>query len=1047
MSLYSNAVKRPVTTMMVFIGVFIFGLYAYFQLPVDFFPKMDPPYITVFTFYQGANAADIEENVTRVLEDRLSSLSNLKNMTSSSKDNVSVITLEYNWGTNLDEATNEVRDAVGMAERSLPDGVEKPTIFKFSTSMMPVMMLSATADQSYAALKDILEDNLVNPINRLDGVGSVFIIGAPIRAVMVDVDPRKLDAYHLSLEQLGSILAANNFNLPAGNMEMGKSNLALRVQGEFSNSDQIKNLIISNVNGKTVRLKDVATVTDSLKKVDQDERINGRKGVRLMIQKQSDANTVTVAREIKKKLPDLIKNLPPDVKIETIFDTSEYTQASINNLTETVLYALLFVVVVVLFFLGRWRATFIVALSIPISLIVGFIYMLLTGNTINIITLSSIAIAIGMVVDDSIVVLENTTKHIERGSYPREASIYGTNEVSTAVMASTLTVMAVFLPLTMVGGMTGILFRPLGWIVTITIATSVIVALTLTPMLSSKMLTNKLPDKKKLGGKLYYISRNLLDWLDRIYEKTLTWAVRHRWTIITGSLAIFLASIFLVGKVGTEFMPSSDNNQIGAVVKLAQGVNMKQSMRVARKLEDIFRKKYPEIEITATSTGAGDENSLLAIFTESGNYIITFTFKMIPLEQRSRDIFMIADMMRKDIEQFPEIEKFNVDPGNNRRSHMMGMGGGNNLEVKIFGHDFDQTDILAEKIANEMKHISGTRDVLISRDRERPEMQFVLDQDKMTFFGLNTVMVATALRNRVNGLTATKYREKGKEYDVIVRYAEKFRKSTQDIENITIQTPMGKMIKLKEIGEIKQFYTQPNIDRENKERIVTVSSLISGSDLGSVASQIRERIAGMNIPEGVSIEIGGNAEDMQENFKKLGLLMLVAFILVYVVMSAQFESLTEPFIIMFSIPFAFTGVFLALYLTHTTLNVISMIGAVMLIGIVVKNGIVLVDFTNLLRDRGLAVKQAVVQGGKSRLRPVLMTALTTLLAMVPLAISTGEGSSTWRPMAIAIIGGLLFSTLITLVLIPTIYSMFGAARVKRAQRALLKRTNGNSSNS
>ncbi len=1047
MSLYSSAVRKPVTTLMVFIGIFIFGLYAYFQLPVDFFPKMEPPYITVFTFYQGANAADIEENVTRVLEDRLSSLSNLKKMTSTSKDNVSVITLEYKWGTNLDEATNEVRDAVGMAERSLPDGVEKPTIFKFSTSMMPVLMLSATADQSYAALKDILDDNLVNPINRLDGVGSVFIIGTPIRAVMVDVDPRKLDAYHLSVEQLGKILAANNFNLPSGNMEMGKSNLALRVQGEFKNSDQIKNLIISNINGKTVRLGDVATVTDSLKKVDQDERINGRKGVRLMIQKQSDANTVTVAKEIKKKLPDLIRNLPPDVKIETIFDTSEYTLASINNLTETVLYALLFVVIVVWFFLGRWRATLIVTLSIPVSLIVGFIYMLLTGDTINIITLSSIAIAIGMVVDDSIVVLENATKHIERGSYPREAAIYGTNEVSNAVMASTLTVIAVFLPLTMVGGVTGILFRPLGWIVTITIATSVIVALSLTPMLSARLLSNKIPDRKKLSGKLFHLSREMLDWLDSVYEKTLIWAVRHKWTVILGSLAVFLASIYLVGRVGTEFMPASDNSQIGAVVRLAQGVNMEQSTKLARQIETVFRKNYPEIEITSTSTGAGDENSLLAIFTESGNYIINFTFKLVPLKDRTRNIFQISDLMRKDLQKFPEIEKFNVDPGNTRSSKIMGMGGGNNLEVKVFGHDFDKTDVVADQIAKALKKIHGTRDVLISRDRERPEMQFVLDQDKMTYFGLNTVMVATALRNRVNGLTATKYKENGKEYDVIVRYAEKFRKSTQDIEDITIQTPLGKMIKLKEIGEIKQFYTQPNIDRENKERVVTVSSLISGSDLGTVTSQIRKKIAGINMPEGVTVEIGGNAQDMQDSFRKLGLLMLVAFILVYVVMAAQFESLTEPFIIMFSIPFAFTGVFLALYLTHTTLNVISMIGAVMLIGIVVKNGIVLVDFTNLLRDRGLAVKQAVVQGGKSRLRPVLMTALTTLLAMVPLAISTGEGSSTWRPMAIAIIGGLLFSTLITLVLIPTIYSIFGAARVKRAQRSLLKKTNENSYNS
>ncbi len=1046
MSLYSSAVKRPVTTIMFFIGVVILGAYAYFQLPVDFFPKMEPPYITVFTFYQGANAADIEENVTRVLEDHFGSLSNLKKMTSSSKDNVSVVTLEYNWGTNLDEATNEVRDAVGMAGRRLPDGVEKPTIFKFSSSMMPVMVLSATAGESYAALKDILDDKLVTSINRIDGVGNVLVIGAPIRAVMVNVDPRKLDAYHLTVEQLGGILATNNINLPSGNMEMGKSNFALRVQGEFANSDKIKNLIISNINGRTIRLCDVATVTDSLKKVDEDERINGRKGVRLMIQKQSDANTVTVAKEIKKILPELIKTLPPDVKISTIFDTSAYTQASINNLTDTILYALLFVVIVVLFFLGRWRATFIVALSIPVSLIVGFIYMLLTGDTINIITLSSIAIAIGMVVDDSIVVLENTTKHIERGSYPREAAIYGTNEVSNAVMASTLTVIAVFLPLTMIGGMTGILFRPLGWIVSITIATSVIVALTLTPMLSSKMLTNKKPDKKKLGGKLYYLSQNFLDWLDSIYEKSLVWAVNHRWTVILGSLAIFFASIFLVGKVGTEFMPASDNNQIGAVVKLAQGVNLEQTTKVARKLEDIFRKKYPEIEIISTSCGAGDENSLLAIFAETGNYVINFTFKMVPGNQRSRNIFVISDLMRKDIAQLPSVEKFNVDPGNTRSAAIMGMGGGSNLEIKVFGHDFDKTDIIADQIATAMKKVKGTRDVLISRDRERPVMQFVLDQEKMTYFGLNTAMVATALRDRVNGLTATKYKENGKEYDVIVRYAEKFRKSTNDIENITIQTPMGKFIKLKEIGEVKQFYTQPNIDRENKQRVVTVSSSISGSDLGSVTSAMRKKIATIDMPEGVSVKIGGSAEDMQDTFKKLGLLMILSIFLVYVVMAAQFESLTEPFIIMFSIPFAFTGVFLALYLTHITLNAISMIGAVMLIGIVVKNGIVLVDFTNLLRDRGATIKQAVVKGGRSRLRPVLMTALTTLLAMVPLAIAGGEGSETWRPMGVAIIGGLLFSTLITLILIPTIYSMFGTARVKRAQRAALRRTNENTNN-
>ena len=419
MSLYSSSVKKPVTTIMIFIGVVIFGIYSYTRLAVDFFPKMDPPYITVFTFYSGASAADIEENVTRVLEDGFGALSNLKKMTSKSKDNVSIITLEYEWGTNLDEATNEVRDALGLVQRHLPDGVDQPTVFKMSTSMMPVMMLSATADESYPALRDILDDNLVKPLNRINGVGNILVIGAPVRAVMVDVDPRKLDAYNITVEQLGSVLAANNLNLPSGKLEMEKASLALRVEGEFNNSDEIKKLIISNFNGKTIRLSDIATVSDSLKKLDQQEKINGRRGVRLLIQKQSDANTVTVANKIKAALPKLMKNLPPDIKIDKFMDTSEYTQASINNLSETILYALIFVVIVVLFFLGRWRATFIVALSIPISLIVSFIYMMITGDTINIITLSSLAIAIGMVVDDSIVVLENITKKMERGSYRR----------------------------------------------------------------------------------------------------------------------------------------------------------------------------------------------------------------------------------------------------------------------------------------------------------------------------------------------------------------------------------------------------------------------------------------------------------------------------------------------------------------------------------------------------------------------------------------------------------------------------------------------------
>jgi len=1020
---------------MIFVGVIVLGIYSYFQLPVDYFPKMDPPMITVFTFYPGANAADVEQNITRKLEDGFGSLSNLKKLKSSSKENISVITLEYEWGSNLDEAVNEVRNAVGTAQNNLPDEVESPTILKISTSMIPVMMFSVSSEESYAGIKDILDNKLIQPLNRIDGVGNIMQIGAPVRAVMVDVDPRKLDAYNLSVEQIGGVLAANNLNLPSGSLEMGKSDFPLRLQGEFENSDIIKNLIISNKDGRTVYLKDVASVRDSLKDIKSYERANGKKTVRIMIQKQSDANTVSVAKEVKQKVEELKNTLPPDVKISVLMDSSVNTVNSINNLAETVLYALIFVVLVVLFFLGNWRSTFITALSIPISLIVGFIYMYLSGGTINIITLSAISIAIGLVVDDSIVVIENITKKLDRGGYPREAAIYGTNEVSLAVIASTLTIIAVFLPLTMLGGMTGILFKPLGFIVTISITTSVIVALTLTPMLSAKLLTEKKPDKKSFSGRIYWFSQNFLGKLDNGYEKILSWVVGHRWLVVGIAFMIFTASMGLIKYIGTEFMPASDNNRISATVKLVQGVKLDETTIIAHKLDSIFMKKYPEIEIVSSSAGTGDENSMAAIFSQTGNYIISYTFKMKERKDRKRDIFQISDELRTDIQQFPDVEIFNVDPGDSRAaSSMMGMGGGSNLEVNIFGHDFDKTNILSEQIAQAMKEIKGTKDVLISRDKEKAELQLVLNDEKMTYFGLNTVTVAAALRNRVTGLTATKYKEEGNEYDVIIRYDERFRKSTEDIMNVSIQTPQGKFIKLNEIAQIKQFYSPPNIDRQNKTRIVTVSAALSGSDLGTIRTALDQKIAKMDIPPDVTVEFGGSADDMQKSFKDIITLLLLVLLLVYIVMAAQFESLAEPFIIMLAVPFALTGVFIALFIFNSTINVISLIGVVMLVGIVVKNGIILVDFANLLRNRGLSLKQAIVQAGRSRLRPVLMTSLTMILAMIPMIMAKGEGSEMWRPMSIAIFGGLTISTLVTLVLVPAIYTMFGIGKMRRERK-------------
>jgi hydrophobe/amphiphile efflux-1 (HAE1) family protein len=1025
---------------MVFVGVVVMGIYSMLYVPIDLFPELEPPIVSVFTFYQGANATEIEQNITKRLEDRLNTISNLKTVISRSKDNVSLIMLEFEWGTNLDEAANSIRDAISMVERYLPEDAEKPAVFKFSSNMVPILMLSATANESYPAIRKILDEKIVNPLNRIDGVGSVSIMGGPIRSVLIEVDPRRLEAYNLSVEQLGGIIRAENLNLPSGNIEMGMTDYPLRVQGEFTTSDEIKNIVIGNFNGKVIFLNDVASITDTIKKLTVDERTNGRLGVRIMVQKQSGANTVSIAEDVNKKLNELTKELPPDITVETIFDSSDFITRSINNLATTLMFAGIFVILVVLFFLGRWRATFIIILTIPVSLIAAFIYLFISGNTINIISLSALSIAIGMVVDDAIVVLENITRHVEKGSYPKEASIYGTNEVGLAVVATTLTVVAVFFPMTLIGGMTGILFNQLGWIVTITVTVSTIAALSLTPMLSSKLLkTRKYKEPKGFVKKL----NSFWGKVDNLYESILKWSLRHKVIVISISVLVFVASFALVPLVGTEFMPPADDARISASIELNQGVRIDETKKVARQIEQIINEKYPEIELISTNMGAGEGGSILTVFQESASHIINFTFRLSLESERERSKFEISDLLREDLDKFPEIASYYV--GDSKIGSMMGMGSENNIEVKIFGYDFNETGIVAEELSERMKKIDGLRDVTMDRSQEKAELQISFDRDKMAAYGLNTATVASNIRNRINGLTATKFREEGNEYDVIVKYADEFKTSVQDIENINIKTPRGFNIKLKEVATLGQFYSPPTITRENRVRVVSVSALIQDVDLGTVTSKIRKELTNMDIPSNIDTEIGGSAKDMEESFTDLGLLLILSIVLVYIVMASQFESFREPFIIMLSLPFAFTGVILALYITGITLNVISLIGGIMLVGIVVKNAIVMIDFTNLMRDRGTRLTKAVILAGKSRLRPVLMTTFTTMLGMLPLALSQGEGSDMWRPMGVAIIGGLLFSTMVTLIFVPVIYSIFGAARAKKGRKASLRK-NENSNN-
>jgi HAE1 family hydrophobic/amphiphilic exporter-1 len=1031
MSIYGSAVKRPVTTIMLFAAVIVFGIYSLIKLPIDFYPEMEYPAIMVFTSYSGANAADVERNISEPIENRLNTVSNLKQIYSTSRDNFSVVTLEFEFGMNLDGAANDIRDALSMVTSFLPEGAEDPIIFKFSTNLMPILFYAVTAEESYAGIEDMLEEKVVNPLNRIDGIGAISLIGTPTREVSVNVDPRRMEAYNLSIEQIGSILQAENLNMPTGNIEMGMMNYPLRVQGEFEESDQIKNIVLGNFDGKTIRLKDVATVNDSIREMSIDERINGKRGISMMIQKQSGANTVKIARQVNKQLAELEKTLPSDVKIKTIFDTSEYITDSIHNLSEALLFAFIFVVLVVLFFLGRWRATFIIVLTIPISLIAAFIYLQISGNTINIISLSALSIAIGMVVDDAIVILENISKHIERGSTPRESAIYATNEVWLAVIASTLTIVAVFFPMTMVSGLTGVMFHQLGWIVTITIGASALAAITLTPMLSSKLLI--LESKRKKPGRFSHskIVLPILKGLDNFYVNTLKWSLHHKRFIIGVAIAIFTLSIILAAMfVKAEFIPQADQGQITAEIELQAGTRVDETVKIAQKINAYIDQEIPEKDLVSTSSGSYNEAGFTALFYNSGSNIINVQIALVKIAERKRSVFEIADAFRTYLASIPEIVKFDVTTGDG------GMGENTNtVDVEIYGYDFNQTTALANEVAERVKKIKGARNVLISREKSKPELRIALDQDKMSQNGLNTATVSTIIRNRIVGLTASKFRESGNEYDIVVRFEENSRNSINDIENIAIPTSSG-LVRLGDIGKVIEFWSPPNVERKRRERLVTVSTTPYKVPMGEMANKIKAEIAKMNIPSGILVDVGGAYEDLTESFADLGMLLLVSLILVYIVMASQFESLKMPLIIMVSIPFAFTGVIITLLLTNTSLSIIAALGAVMLVGVVVKNAIVLIDFTNLMRDRGYELDEAIIRSGRSRLRPVLMTTTTTILGMLPLALSTGEGSEIWSPMGISVIGGLTFSTAVTLIIVPVIYRVVA----RRAEIRIKKET-------
>ena len=1030
MSIYRKAVNNPVTTALVFIAMAIFGIFSLIKISLDRFPKFDANVVMVMSSYPGASAEDIETNLTKVLENSLNAVSDLKNLTSTSKENISLITLEFVEGVDIDVATNDVRDKLDMVNSVLPDGVTLPVIFKFSADDMPILIMAATADESLPALEKILDDKVATPLARVSGVGTVSIAGAPQREIQVYCDPNKLEAYGLTVTGISQIIASENRNVPSGTVDIGSNAYSLRVEKEFTSADQMLDVVVGYSNGKTVYLRDVARVVDGVEERYQEAYVNGIQGAQIVIQKQADANTVNVIRGVKKAMKDIEKTLPSDIDINIVVDSSSNILNTLNSLKETILVTFLIVMLVVYLFLGRWRATFIIVLAIPISLLASLMYLWATGNTLNIVSMSALSIAIGMVVDDAIVVLENISTHLERGAKPKEAAVHATQEVGISVIASTLTMLAVFMPLTMIKGMAGLMFKQLGWITSIIMIVSTIGALTLIPMLCSQFLRFK-PKTGKVHDFIFGNFNRFIDKISAGYSRLINWCIGHRTLTTIIAFAVFVASIvFIAPSIKTEFFAKADDGRITIQLELPAGTAQHVTREVAHEIYGKFVAQIPEIVNCSYAMGQADSDNAFAAMQNNGTHVVSYNVNLGSMEDRERSVGQIANQIRGILADYPEFKKVKVTEGG-----MGGMGGASSVDVEIYGYDFETTDRVAKAIQEKMLQGSEFSQVLLSRDEYTPEYQVDFDREKLAVNGLNSATAASYLSAAMNGSTMSYYREDGDEYDIRVRYAPEFRTSIEDIENILIYNNMGKGVRIKELGEVVESLTPPSIQRKNRERLITVQGIVAdGVALSDGVALTNKVLSEVDIPSELAVEIGGSFEDQQDMFADLILLLAMIIILVYIVMASQFESFMSPFVIMFSIPFAFVGVLLGLFVTGTPLGAMGMIGILILMGIVVKNGIVLIDYTILMRERGFSVTEASVIAAKSRLRPILMTTLTTVLGMIPMAVGQGEGSEMWRSLGMVVAWGLSISTLVTLVIIPTIYASMASWQERRAER-------------
>lgn len=1024
MNITELSVRRPVTAVMVFLSLTILGLFTFSRLKLDMLPDIEFPIVAIISQYPGADPESVEQLVTRPIEDAMSSVESVKNVTSTSNQGSSIVMVEFTWGSDMDKAEDDVRKNLEVyALDRLPEDVDRPLTFAFDPSMQPVVFMSVNVPGTPETARRLAEDEVEPYLARIPGVAAAEVLGGTKRQIQVRLQPAWLEAYQVSAQQVVQALRAANIILPGGTIDQARQELNINTRAEFTDVRQLDDVVVGQRGGQSVLVRDVAQVVDTFEEQVSVVRANGHAAVMMAVRKQSDANTVQVARRVLAELGNLEKRLPEGVTLTPLFDQGAPIQRAISNLSTSAVLAVILTALVLLVFLRSWRTSLIVLVSIPLSLLVTFAVMDSQDVTLNIISMAGLALAVGMLVDNSIVVLENIFSKLSAGLDPKGAAVEGTKEVAMPIVASTLTTVAVFAPVLFVPGLAGQLFRDMSLTIVISLMASLLVALTLVPMLASMVLA------RKEGGLVYRVMGALTFWLDPLaerYGRLLGWALRHRWKTVSAAVVVFVGSLALAPLLGVDFMPKTDEGHLQFDVKAAPGSSLQTTTAFFEQVEEIVRAEVPEAEVIVSQFGGGE--GFAALFGMN-SYTGSVQLRLPPASQRARSQFEIEALL---------MERFQKLPGMEIKVAQQGFGGGTgDMQVKVFADDLTTLREYGSMLKARLEAVEGVASPSFSMETGRPELKVDLDREQIRLLGLSPAEVAGTISTYFLGTIATRYREGGDEYDVLVRAPREVRDDIGQLLSLPMSTPHGTTVPLATVADLRQSLGPTAVTRENQRRLGTVSlSAAPGTPLGTLVERVQATLDQMEPVPGVSVSIAGTAEDMQESFMALMLAFVVAVLLVYMVMASQFESLLEPFVILFAVPLALSGVLVALFVTGTTLQVTALIGIILLAGVVVNNGIVLIDVLKSRREEGMDLVEAAMEAGRSRLRPILMTTATTVLGMVPMAIEAGDGAELWAPMGRAVIGGMLLSTLLTLVVVPVVYVILaGWVDRRRARKA------------